>query len=182
MFNEKVFQNFSKLGIIPSDKHDDKMDGRVLARDIDEIFERIRKDAAAYHEENIRAGVCDGLTEKEAIRRINAQICSRLSYDLGFEYYDGVEALEAGKGTCNAYTLIFQGMCDDAGIVCRRVYGRVESGVTKGSHGWNQVWLNGAWYHIDTCWNDCRSPENGYMPSKDLWPSHVMLQPTMIWC
>lgn len=66
-------------------------------------------------------------------------------------------AIVDGEAVCQGYAYAFKAIVDElvrqtgADIECRYVQG--------GGHAWNQVKLNGNWYHIDVTWDD-RSTED----------------------
>jgi len=113
---------------------------------------------------NVSAGLYTGMSETEAIRRINNWICSKMSYVINNQHAD--VTFRTGKGQCIAYAEMFQLMCTAANIQCQYI-----SGVANGQgHAWNRVLVNGTWYYIDVTFND--STGNAYYLSRGLWSDH----------
>ncbi|MER1986551.1 MAG: transglutaminase domain-containing protein [Solibacillus sp.] len=55
-----------------------------------------------------------------------------------------------GKGVCQGYALFAYKLLRALGVENHYVTGEVETG----GHAWNLVKVDGAWYHLDTTWND----------------------------
>lgn len=62
-----------------------------------------------------------------------------------------------GQSVCKGYAKAFHYMMNRAGIPCALVTG-VDN--MSGSHAWNIVRVNGAWYQIDVTWGDPSYNEN----------------------
>ncbi len=84
-----------------------------------------------------------------------------------------------GKSVCQGYAYTFEFMMNVLDIPCYYVSGAAtNSSGSTGAHGWNKVYLDGAWYYIDTTWDDPvtanRMPvlKYDYYLSKTLWSSH----------
>ncbi|MDE7261041.1 MAG: DUF4358 domain-containing protein [Oscillospiraceae bacterium] len=60
--------------------------------------------------------------------------------------------LTGRKGICLGYASTFQLMMDLSGIECVTVHGMSHDGTAE--HAWNLVRLDGAWYAVDTTWDD----------------------------
>lgn len=58
---------------------------------------------------------------------------------------------KVGKVQCAGYAKAMKYLCDEAGINCMVITGTNKSGST---HAWNIVDVNGAWYNLDTTWDD----------------------------
>lgn len=70
-----------------------------------------------------------------------------------------------GQSVCKGYAKAFQYLCQKAGIPAFQVSGTVESG---GSHAWDLVYADGAWYYVDPTWGDVQyRNRNGSMETKD---------------
>ncbi len=94
-------------------------------------------------------------TDEQKARALHDWVVKNTAYDESYTYY-GIEGiLFHGTGVCNSYTLTYQQLLSSVGITSKIVTGTAtnNAGVT-GSHAWNLVLLNGAWYHIDTTWDD----------------------------
>lgn len=58
---------------------------------------------------------------------------------------------DQGSIQCAGYAKAMQYLCDRAGIRCMVVTGEKSTGE---SHAWNVVDVDGAWYNLDTTWDD----------------------------
>lgn len=78
------------------------------------------------------------------------------SYDMSYSYYGPEGVLFHGLGVCNAYTVTYSMLLDAVGVQNMTVSGTAtDRGTgTTGSHAWTLVKLDGAWYHVDTTWDD----------------------------
>lgn len=108
--------------------------------------------------------VFSGMTEKEAIKAINAYVCNLISYEEGQK--SPYIAFQTGKGNCRTYACIFKMMCNQIGIECDYIEGFANGGY----HAWNRVYISGVPYWIDCCWNN--GGTNEYSLSADLWGDH----------
>lgn len=108
--------------------------------------------------------VFSGMTEKEAIKAINAYVCNIISYEEGQK--SPYIAFQTGKGNCRVYACIFKMMCNQIGIECDYIEGYANGGY----HAWNRVYISGVAYWIDCCWNN--GGTNQYGLSVDLWSDH----------
>ncbi len=55
------------------------------------------------------------------------------------------------RGVCQCYALLMNALLQRVGVESRYLSGTLSSG---GSHAWNLVKIDGAWYHIDATWDD----------------------------
>ena len=93
---------------------------------------------------------------------INNYICDHYRYELEeTEYHDVYNFLLHKEGVCEAYTALFTLLAREAGFevsFCRS---------DALNHIWNLVKLDGAWYHVDTTWNDLYSERYEYFLLSD---------------
>lgn len=116
----------------------------------------------------IDAGIYNGMSQKDAVIKINNWICNNMTYEInnGGSYI----GFTTGKGQCKTYSLMFQAMCGACGIGCDYVIGQAYTSGTWESHAWNRVYLGGTGYYVDSTWND--SLGNMYLLSNTLWSNH----------
>lgn len=62
------------------------------------------------------------------------------------------------KAVCQGYALTFLYAMKQEGIEC--------TVVTGGNHAWNQVKIDGSWYHVDCTWDDPEGSKAGYVSHK----------------
>lgn len=137
----------------------------------DEFYEQETErvsDAKLIYNACKKAGLYNGMSEREAVKKINLWICQNMKYKLIKGGY--IEALKTGIGKCNAYAGIFEEMCKTVNIECQFVTGTV--GADKVGHAWNRVKIGNDWYWVDTCWNDTCGNTSKYLLSEDLWTTH----------
>ena len=80
-------------------------------------------------------------------------ICENFEYDDEMKNDDVYDFLLTGKGTCEAYMLLYTAVLRECGI---------ESHFAASdtlTHIWNIVRLDGEWYHVDLTWDDSASSE-----------------------
>ena len=112
----------------------------------------------------------DGMTDREKVEYLNDYLCTLLAYQKGktagvtrtFAQHSG--ELQAA---CGSYARAFKFLCGAAGIPCFTI--------STTNHGWNMVYVDGQWLHVDVSANDL-SGRNGvllvesYQTGKDQAP------------
>lgn len=81
-----------------------------------------------------------------------------LRHTVPAESYTADGALLEGTAVCAGYARAYQLLMQQAGIPCEYV-----SGYAGGGHAWNVVEIDGAWYHVDTTWDDPVPDRAGYV-------------------
>lgn len=94
------------------------------------------------------------LTQETYLAHFHDTIIESFSYDESKQSFDAWSLLDTGKGVCQAYALLFQALCDRAGILCECVP------AFEQNHEWNRVCLNGAWLHLDLTWDEAASTQD----------------------
>lgn len=90
-------------------------------------------------------------SDRDKVIYLNEYLCSLLVYDrnavagIGEIFSDHSGDL---KAACGTYVRAFNFLCEAAGIPC----------ITTGynNHGWNLVYVDGQWLHVDVAQNDCQ--------------------------
>ncbi|MBR3163607.1 MAG: hypothetical protein IKF17_05885 [Clostridia bacterium] len=98
-----------------------------------------------------------GTTEKK-IKQIHDYLVDNLSYDQalsGNNIYNLYGALVNKSCVCEGYAKAFKYLLDEAGIDSVIVIGTASNskGETE-NHAWNYVAIDGAWYAVDSTWDD----------------------------
>lgn len=89
-----------------------------------------------------------GLSDREKFDRIVSSLCSNLSYDYTLNNTSAYDGL-TGQGTvCNGHMKLFAALARKSGLESKLVVGWANNEL----HGWNQVKLDGVWYHTDLTW------------------------------
>ena len=128
--------------------------------------------ANLYRQANISAGIKDGMSELDAIKKMVNWLCNQTTYS-PYESKSAVEALKNKIVDFQWYGPIFKQMCRDVGIECE---------VIKGAHPysayWNRVKIGEKWYYTDIWYYFCESFKNyesyEYFLSETLWPNHTI--------
>ena len=105
-------------------------------------------------------GVVDGMTQKEAITRINDYLCQSIFYsdEAGCRTIRG--ALIRRRAVCVGYTLAFMYMAHYCGINAVYVHGYT----TETAHAWNGVYFSdGSYYEVDVTMNDTSGEFHTYL-------------------
>ena len=109
-------------------------------------------------------------TEYERVRAAHDLLCELADYD--YEYFNGgrdeahriLGFFIHQKVVCDGYANVYQWMLAYLGTKSYVVVGKAE-----GSHAWNKVKLEGAWYNVDVCWSDTGSDQEKYFLKSDAW-------------
>lgn len=93
-----------------------------------------------------------GLNDFEKVKYINDYVVLNTAYNLESQAspYTPYSILFNGEGVCEGYALTTLLLLEAAGVEAKYISGEVRTGL----HAWNLVKLEGAWYHLDTTWND----------------------------
>lgn len=101
----------------------------------------------------IASAIDNSMSDYEKVLALHDYLLDCTTYGFCDSYMDSFEAagpLLYGTGVCDGYACAYQLLCFLADIECVRFRGEVRSG----SHAWNQVLLDGQWYHVDVTWDD----------------------------
>ncbi|TCI39060.1 MULTISPECIES: transglutaminase domain-containing protein [unclassified Exiguobacterium] len=93
-----------------------------------------------------------GLNDYEKVKYVNDFVVLNTAYNLksAASPYTPYSILFNGEGVCEGYALTTLLLLEAAGVEAKYISG--EAGTEL--HAWNLVKLDGAWYHLDTTWND----------------------------
>lgn len=117
-------------------------------------------------------GLYNGMSQIDAIYKINNWMCDYISYSSGS---DPFEVLKTGQAVCGGYASLFKQLCASAGIKCEYVVGCHHGDPNcMPCHAWNKVQLNGTWYWVDVCWNDTGSNRTEHLLSPVLWSPRIV--------
>ena len=92
------------------------------------------------------------MTDYDKVKFVNDYIVQNTVYSQATtaSAHSAYAVLFESKGVCQGYALLAYKMLKELGIENLYVTGQV----AEGGHAWNLVQLEGAWYHLDTTWND----------------------------
>ena len=98
-----------------------------------------------------------GMTDREKLLVIHDWVVLQNAYP--DEYDDNSRSAAAlvqnGNAICSGYADAVKIMCDYAGIPCANLSGSaVNSKGEWGNHGWNAVYVEGGWLHLDATFDD----------------------------
>lgn len=93
-------------------------------------------------------------SEIEKVLFLHDFICENFEYDDELKNDDIYDFLLTGKGTCEAYMLLYTAVLRECGI---ESHFAASDSLT---HIWNIVRLDGEWYHVDLTWDDSASEES----------------------
>ena len=104
-----------------------------------------------------------GMSDYEMAKALHDYIVLNSAYgypsDLPQVIDGGYLILVRGMGVCTDYAQAYKELMDAVGIPCEVVFG-VAGGA---SHAWNVIQIDGAWYHVDTTWDDPTPNREGYV-------------------
>ena len=94
----------------------------------------------------------------EDVKMIHDYLVDTINYDSSLSkqnIYNIYGALVNRECVCEGYARAFKYLLDELDIPCVMIIGTATNsqGETE-NHAWNYVQLNGAWYAVDTTWND----------------------------
>ncbi|GAE09379.1 transglutaminase-like predicted protease [Paenibacillus sp. JCM 10914] len=97
-----------------------------------------------------------GMNDHEKVKVIHDWIVRNLKYDTSLTKYTAFDGLYTGSTVCQGYSLLTHKLLKEAGIENKILEGTAyATDNPQGQlHAWNLVRLDGAWYHLDTTWND----------------------------
>lgn len=91
-----------------------------------------------------------GMNEHEKVKAIHDYVVQNMKYDTHMKKYTAYEAVYSGEAVCQGYALLTYRLLEQAGMK-----NLIVEGMAGGQrHAWNLVQINGAWYHLDTTWDD----------------------------
>jgi hypothetical protein len=113
----------------------------------------------------------DGMTELEKEKAIHDHLVLNTAYDYDNYLNDTIPAVSYthkgvifnGVGVCAGYASATKLLMNMAGIECVTVIGTAGIGGSRGGHAWNIVKINGAYYHLDTTWDEAVPDKAGYV-------------------
>lgn len=114
------------------------------------------KGAVTYCTERVRAIATLSehfASEVEKALFLHDFICENFEYDDELKNDDIYDFLLTGRGTCEAYMLLYTAVLRECGI---ESHFAASDSLT---HIWNIVRLDGEWYHVDLTWDDSASSE-----------------------
>lgn len=123
-----------------------------------------------------KAGVHNGDSDKEAVRKISKWICKHTKYKAGT--YDNSEAhTPLAKEPVSAETTqTLSGQCAKSAIFHVNTT-QDKQRVDMGGYGWNRVKVSGKWYWIDVTWMDGKTIKKKYYLKRKLWKNHKDAKP-----
>ncbi|WAC01251.1 hypothetical protein N7U66_14160 [Lacinutrix neustonica] len=119
-------------------------------------------------------------SQVEKVKAIYLWITKNISYDhelrfnknLQSDFYVSKEkviqkVLERNRALCGGYSLLFEQLCEKAGIEAKTIHGFTKLAMTykKPNHSWNAIKLNGKWCLLDITW----SVSNGKTSNPDMY-------------
>lgn len=123
-----------------------------------EDVENTRIQVEARRNNFIQLAKQNAKTDYDFIKNVHDLIINHVEYDdtgNDNKKYNLCTALLEGKAVCEGYAKLFKYIMDGAGIPAVTVVGNgINSKGQLEPHAWNQVYINGAWYGIDTTWDD----------------------------
>ena len=106
---------------------------------------------AAVAEVNRIASAYNYGSTYDKIKNVHDYLCNTISYDYSYQEYTIYSALIKHTSVCEGYADSFKAIMDAMGIPCETVTGYKNG---SGPHKWNNVMIDGQWYHIDCTWDD----------------------------
>jgi hypothetical protein len=108
----------------------------------------------------MRVAISDASTPREKVDKLVHFVSKYVSPDEQNRPDRLLELLDARRGACTEYALLFTTLARAAGIPARQVSGLAYQGdgtQTFVGHAWNEVVLDGQWVPVDPAWNETDS-------------------------
>lgn len=144
-------------------------DGRVLTLNIsysliisgseEEVSEWIQNnlDTLEKAEEIVAQYISPGMSDYDIAKTLHDYLVLHCQYDMRLysgnmpgDSYTASGALLEQTAVCAGYAKAYEVLMKAADIPCEYVTGMT----SRGLHAWNIVQIGGAWYHVDTTWDD----------------------------
>lgn len=109
-------------------------------------YRRDRYEQAA--QEALAEAVKPGMTETQIALALHEYLAMHCAYDETLERSTEYDVLVRGSAVCQGYAEAYMDLLRRVGIECIIVTSE------EMNHAWNQVKLDGAWYHVDVTWDD----------------------------
>ena len=109
-------------------------------------YRRDRYEQAA--QEALAEAVKPGMTETQIALALHEYLAMHCAYDETLERSTEYDVLVRGSAVCQGYAEAYMDLLRRVGIECIVVTSE------EMNHAWNQVKLDGAWYHVDVTWDD----------------------------
>ena len=94
------------------------------------------------------------MSDREVAIALNNYLCAIAEYDHSYSRHSAMAIFTQGLGVCQSYANAYWRLMNAAGIPTDYISGQAFNGVQTGSHGWNRVLIDGAYYYVDVTWND----------------------------
>lgn len=98
--------------------------------------------------DRVMAGVNSLWSDREKALYVHDYLVSQYEYDSTLEKFDAYSLLVDGTAVCQGYTLAYIYFMKQLGIPCVAVPS------DEMGHIWNQIELDGNWYHVDMTYDD----------------------------
>ena len=116
----------------------------------------VKKDPAVYDydlldqkiAETLDAVVREGMSQWQIVLSLHDYLATNCAYDETYTYRGMYDVLVRGTAVCSGYAETFVYLLRQLGIGCRYVHSE------NMNHAWNQVQIDGNWYHLDCTWDD----------------------------
>ncbi len=98
--------------------------------------------------DKILATLPTGLDNYETALYLHDYICLNFEYDYTYSKRDVYTMLKDGSAVCQGYQLLYDELMTRVDIPVSSVYSE------SINHIWNQIQIDGEWYHVDATWDD----------------------------
>lgn len=126
--------------------------------DVKGRYERLTQNVAT-----IKAGVEPSMKDIDKLIYLHDALDELVSYKfVAYQSYGAGGILGDRLGVCAGYTKALNLLLQDQGIQCNYLSS------SSINHGWTSVLLDGQWYHVDSTWDDTKTPVTGKVSHKYL--------------
>ncbi len=117
--------------------------------------------------ENVKNNVVnsvEGLSDYDKYLKIHDYVVENTTYvEKAINDQNAYGCLIDKKSVCNGYAKAYKYLCNAAGLKCEMILSSyLKPDGKESGHAWNAVFLEGAWYYVDTTWDNTQSSKYKY--------------------
>ena len=119
------------------------------------------------------------MSDYEKIKVVHDYVVLNTEYssDTQASQYTTYSLIKEGKAVCQGYAFFVYRMLQEADVPVKYVKGYAGDQL----HGWNLVYVNNHWYHLDTTWDDPLPNNNNEIKYKYFLLSDEQIEKTHTW-
>jgi len=105
-------------------------------------------------------GIHNGTDQIEALKKIDNFVCDLVTYDENYQG-DFIHIFSTRRGVCTDYAMLVKALAQGASIEAYYIASNTEN------HAWNQIFIDGIAYELDSCFNDLNNNHDLFMLTRN---------------